>query len=171
MKTIESGEIKRMNSSKILLILNRMVTIILMVMVLEFHPANLFSQRSYPQLEAAIFNLSSERESKIKNFHVMNMQGKVFMQWFNQNDKEDGLFIISRSDYKKDFKIIGIKEDYAAMNPDNIMQCFFDNKPVPGIIYYRILKIYKDGSFIYSETEKVELPFKKNISEQPNPVL
>lgn len=134
----------------------------LMLLILPIlWPQYLFPQRIVPETEIRNFNLVEEKTNKFVDLHAKFSQKKVYLQWFCSSDNEEGIFIISRSENQKDFKIIAIRKDCATVNQVDLMHSYIDKQPPAGIIYYRVMKVYKDGSYYYSDLENIEIPKEK----------
>lgn len=117
---------------------------------------NISAQRIAPEKEVASFNLASERETKIERFSIRNHNGYNYLQWHVKNEREDGIFIIQRSANMMDFKIVGIKHDVPSEADISLMFNIIDKNPIPGISFYRIIKVYGDNSYYFSDVESVE---------------
>lgn len=128
-----------------------------------------FSQRVAPEMEVNNFNLSSEKASKLQGFDTKILHGEVYLQWFCSNDKEEGVFIISRSENMGTFKIIGIKECHGTAEGTKTAHTYTDKRPVHGETYYRIMKVYRDGTYYYSDLKKVDFP--ESAYERKNTAL
>lgn len=114
------------------------------------------AQRIAPAKEIAMFNLTEEKDSKIEQYAVKTSNGNAYLQWHVKEERKGGIFLVQRSQNMMDFKIIGIREDFSTDAFITLMFCFTDKNPLPGISYYRIIKVYEDGSYYYSDIETVE---------------
>lgn len=126
------------------------------------------AQRIAPEKEISMFNLTKEKDSKIEKYSVKTCNGSAYLQWHVKDEREDGIFIVQRSHNMMDFKIIGIQQDVPTAAFITLMFSFIDKNPLPGISYYRVIKVYEDGSYYYSDIETVEfenLPDEKLIGQ------
>lgn len=114
------------------------------------------AQRIAPEKEVIQFNMANERDDKIERYSARLFNGVAYLNWHVQDEREEGIFVIQRSQNMLDFKIVGIKEDVPTERNITLMFSFADKKPLAGISYYRILRIYKDNSYYYSNIETMD---------------
>ena len=140
-------------------------------MTISFYIVTLsgYTQMVVPEKNGNTFKLGKERPCKLDNFHAREAGGKVYLQWFIKEVDETGFFIISRSDNERDFEMIGSKDDYPTETCTNLMYCFIDENPLGGVSYYQIMKVYKDGSYYYSDMESVVISlYYSNLIDDSN---
>lgn len=108
-----------------------------------------FTQKNAPLMEINKFDLTTERINKIENIESQRIYGELLLEWFCA-DEQDGVFIISRSENGKEYKIVAIKTGYSSNTGSYLKYRLRDNVQQKGTLNYRIMKVYKDGSYCYS---------------------
>ncbi|PCH96344.1 MAG: hypothetical protein COB85_03665 [Bacteroidetes bacterium] len=84
-------------------------------------------------------------------FAIVSNGGKVYTHWHVKGEKERGLFIVERSTNNKDYEQIGFKRGIGVVIENKILYCWVDEEPPAGDCSYRLLKVYEDGRYYYSE--------------------
>lgn len=99
----------------------------------------------------------------------------VKIDWSTSSEKNNGSFVIERSYNAKNFETIGSVEGKGDSNEIS-SYVFYDNAPLPGVNYYRLVQIDKDengnanlGKKTYSRIVSVEMPNNSNFVISPNP--
>ena len=100
----------------------------------------------------------NEHTGTLLTFKVVFAGGNAYTKWYVQNEEDDGLFLVERSTDNENFKVIGAKQGIGVPSKLIIMYSYVDKDPKPGYVWYRIHKIYSDGSGYYSPTRRVEVP-------------
>ncbi|HHZ64201.1 MAG TPA: hypothetical protein EYN38_04495 [Flavobacteriales bacterium] len=89
-------------------------------------------------------------------FGLMSNGGKVYTHWHVNGEKENGLFIVERSTNQRDYEQIGIKRGIGVQIENKILYCWVDEDPMEGVCWYRLLKVYEDGRYYYSQPVNTE---------------
>ena len=97
-----------------------------------------------------------KKEHNIISFSPAFADGKTYVRWLVQNDEEDGLFIVERSQDGVDFQALGFKERIGSPLCVNLFYSFTDESPYSGVTYYRIMQVSTDQSFAYSDIVRVK---------------
>jgi len=97
------------------------------------------------------------------------VQQTVQVNWQSTNEINAACFELERSINGKKFTSIG-KVTAAGNSTEVKAYSFTDNTPFPGISYYRLKMIDKDGSFSYSSIVKIGATNEKGFTIFPNPV-
>lgn len=107
--------------------------------------------------QAAQQNFASNQENlaavNIYNYASVYNSGKVFVSWTSKNETEDCVYVIERSGNGKDFQSVGVKEGIGA--EIELYYSWIDKTPPPGFAYYRVKKITKEGTQLYSSVSSV----------------
>ncbi len=112
-----------------------------------------------------------ESEAELEDlFFVANKNGRVAnLYWVTNTESKNDYFVIERSYDNSTFETLA---EVTSRTNDlgNYTYQDLDDLPLPGVNYYRIKEVFKDGSFIYSTVRKVEFEIDvKDISVYPNP--
>ena len=103
-----------------------------------------------------IKGINEERKSTtLIGFKAVYFEGKTYLNWKVQNEKQDDLFIIFRSFDNDNFEIIDIKQGIGTPIEAPIFYSYIDKEPLDGISYYKILKVYADRSYYQSSVVMV----------------
>ncbi len=89
----------------------------------------------------------------IHNYSTVYNSGKVFLSWTSKNETEDCVYVIERSGNGQEFQSVGIKEGIGS--EIELYYSWIDKTPPPGFAYYRVKKITKEGSQLYSSVSSV----------------
>lgn len=107
-------------------------------------------QANSSQMLLASNNITVE---SISNYSTVYNSGKVFLNWTAKNETADCIYIIERSADGRDFQSVGVKEGIGTTI--ELFYSWMDNTPPEGYAYYRVKKIAKDGTQLYSTTNAV----------------
>ena len=93
----------------------------------------------------------------------------VSLKWNTASETNSSIFNIEHS---TDAKIWGVKGSVEAKGESlsTTIYDYEDSQPNPGINFYRLKMIDKDGSFTFSRIERVNLENKIHLAFSPNPV-
>jgi len=96
---------------------------------------------------------------------------KIQLQWTTAQEKDNDYFVVERSADAQQFDKIGRVKGTGDSNIEVDYQ-FIDDRPLPGVAYYRLKQIDYDGSFSYSRIVSVTFTLENNIfaGVTPNPV-
>ncbi len=92
---------------------------------------------------------------------------KVLLKWVTGSEHNNAAFIIERSSDGKIFSSLG--ELQGSEGSSSASYSYYDNKPFPGINYYRLKQVDYDGNFSHSETISVTTDNTGNLHVFPNP--
>lgn len=96
---------------------------------------------------------STQSSMNIYNYNTVYNTGKVFVSWTSKNEPEDCVYVIERSGDGKDFQSVGVKEGIGA--EIELYYSWIDQTPPAGFAYYRVKKITKEGTQLYSAVNSV----------------
>lgn len=105
------------------------------------------------QTSAPINMANGQAEVNIYNYSTVYNSGKVFVSWTSKNESEDCLYVIERSTDGREFKSAGIKEGIGS--DIELYYSWIDQAPPAGFAYYRVKKITKEGTQLYSAVGSV----------------
>ena len=91
------------------------------------------------QEKVADFNSNRLTNSTIQNINIVYNTGKVYINWMVKGEKQDGIYLVERSQDGKAFKAVGFKE-VVASNLE-LLYSWIDHEPMQGNSYYRISRI------------------------------
>jgi hypothetical protein len=89
----------------------------------------------------------------IYNYNTIYNSGKVFLSWTSKNEQEDCVYVIERSPDGQVFQSVGVKEGIGS--EIELYYSWIDQTPPAGFAYYRVKKITKEGSQLYSAVNAV----------------
>ena len=89
----------------------------------------------------------------IYNYNTVYNSGKVFLSWTSKNEQEDCVYVIERSPDGQQFQSVGVKEGIGA--EIELYYSWVDQTPPAGFAYYRVKKITKEGTQLYSAVNAV----------------
>ena len=81
---------------------------------------------------------------------------KVRLDWATASETNNDYFTVERSEDGEHFNEL-FKKPGAGISTTNLYYFGYDNKPLPGISYYRLKQTDYDGKFAYSDVESVSL--------------
>jgi hypothetical protein len=96
---------------------------------------------------------SNQASMNIYNYNTVYNTGKVFVSWTSKNEPEDCIYVVERSGDGKDFQSVGVKEGIGA--DIELYYSWIDQTPPAGFAYYRVKKITKEGTQLYSAVNSV----------------
>jgi len=99
------------------------------------------------------FASNTEQNMNIHNYNTVYNSGKVFVSWTSKNEPEDCLYVVERSGDGKEFQSVGVKEGIGS--EIELYYSWIDQTPPAGFAYYRVKKITKEGTQMYSAVNSV----------------
>jgi hypothetical protein len=96
---------------------------------------------------------ASEQASSIHNYATIYNSGKVFINWTAKNEPADCIYVIERSADALEYEPVGIKEGIGT--EIELFYSYVDQTPPNGFAYYRVKKITKEGTQMYSAVNTV----------------
>ncbi len=120
-------------------------------------------------VEEVSFNLLNPAPLDLISFNARSNKDLVSLQWSTQNEENTDRFEIERSSDASHFINIGSVASVGNGVPGTHNYGFKDEVAVPGINYYRLKMVDKDGRFKYSLTEKVNYEGLVQVKMFPNP--
>lgn len=102
---------------------------------------------------APVFADNAEQNLNIYNYNTVYNSGKVFVSWTSKNEPEDCLYVVERSGDGKEFQSVGVKEGIGS--EIELYYSWIDQTPPAGFAYYRVKKITKEGTQMYSAVNAV----------------
>ncbi len=89
----------------------------------------------------------------IHNYATVYNSGKVFVSWTSKYETEDCVYVIERSGNGQEFQSVGVKEGIGS--EIELYYSWIDKTPPAGFAYYRVKKITKEGTQLYSSVSSV----------------
>lgn len=89
----------------------------------------------------------------IFNYSTVYNSGKVFVSWTSKNEQEDCVYVVERSGDGREFQSVGVKEGIGS--EIELYYSWIDQQPPAGFAYYRVKKITKEGTQLYSAVSSV----------------
>jgi hypothetical protein len=111
------------------------------------------SAQDSPTLQREIPAADNQPKMNIHNYTATYNSGKVFVSWTSKNETADCLYIIERSKDGYGFESVGIKEGIGS--EIELYYSWIDKNPPAGFAYYRVKKITRDGTQMYSAVNAV----------------
>lgn len=107
---------------------------------------------------------------ELVSFDAINQLDHVVTEWETENEINNDFFTVERSDDGKNWHQIGIV-DGAGNSEVNLTYEFIDERPLPGLSYYRLMQTDFDGQTSHSEVRSVlrEMAEGTEIEVFPNP--
>lgn len=96
---------------------------------------------------------TNQAEVNIYNYSTVYNSGKVFVSWTSKNESEDCVYVIERSGNGKEYQSVGVKEGIGS--EIELYYSWIDQAPPAGFAYYRVKKITKEGTQLYSSVSSV----------------
>lgn len=96
---------------------------------------------------------SSTTALTIHNYTTIYNSGKVFINWTAKNEPADCIYVIERSSDAAEYEPIGIKEGIGT--EIELFYSYVDQTPPNGFAYYRVKKITKEGTQMFSAVNTV----------------
>ncbi len=103
---------------------------------------------------------------KLSHFEVKEMKLNTYLSFSTASETNNDFFNIERSSDGRSFESIGEIKG-AGNSSKEISYEFIDERPLPGINYYRIKQTDFDGQFSYSEIRSVRHKGISNVSVTP----
>lgn len=111
------------------------------------------SAQDSPTLQREIPAADNQPKMNIHNYTATYNSGKVFVSWTSKNETADCLYIVERSKDGYGFESVGIKEGIGS--EIELYYSWIDKNPPAGFAYYRVKKITRDGTQMYSAVNAV----------------
>ena len=103
-------------------------------------------------------------------FDAIKQIKKVLLQWITDNEINADKYIVERSADGINYLALGTVTAFNNNNKNNYS--LTDIQPLPGLNFYRLKMINKDGSFLYSPVRKINFNNAgDDITVYPNPVV
>lgn len=106
--------------------------------------------KSAPMVQAPGY---AQHNINIFNYTTVYNSGKVFVNWTAKDEQADCIYIVERSSDGRKFESVGVKEGIGTSL--ELFYSWMDHTPPAGFAYYRVKKITKDGSQLYSSTNTI----------------
>lgn len=102
------------------------------------------------------------------NFTGQKQTNAVLLSWLTTKETNTSHFILQRSTNGTSFSNIGRVEakNWSGNNTYN----FTDINPLPGVNFYRLQMVDKDGKFMYSPIIRIDFKHESQLQLYPNPV-
>lgn len=94
--------------------------------------------------------------------------GQVHLQWATANEVNTSHFVVERSEDLKTFAPIG-SLDAAGNSQEELHYSLLDDRPAPGVNYYRLRSVDRDGSTSLSELLSLQITLDMRPLIYPNP--
>lgn len=130
-----------------------------------FIVTNLSTAQVTDNSDNSLFFKNEKNNSTLIGFKAVFFEGKTYVNWKVQNEKQDDLFVVFRSTDNKHFEIIDIKQGIGTDIDAPIFYSFIDQDPPLGIAFYKILKVYSDRSYYQSPVVKINSAASKLVSD------
>lgn len=93
---------------------------------------------------------------------------KVNLQWVTASEKNNRGFEVQRSQNGQQFSTVLFQEGHGTTTSRNTYEAI-DERPLPGLSYYRLKQIDTDGKFMYSPVVTVKSQSVTEVTFYPNP--
>ena len=111
------------------------------------------SAQDMPERVRNIPGADNTPKMNIHNYNTTYNSGKVFVSWTSKNETADCLYIVERSADGAAFESVGIKEGVGSEL--ELYYSWIDKNPPAGFAYYRVKKITRDGTQLYSSVNAI----------------
>ena len=101
-------------------------------------------------------------------FSAIKQENKVELRWTTATETNNDFFTIERSTELINWKVIGTKKGQGNSTISHSYS-IFDNKPINGLSYYRLVQTDFDGTTTSSDAISINF-FKEQLKVYPNPV-
>lgn len=101
------------------------------------------------------------------SFEAIKQNKNVLLQWITENELNTDKYIVERSRDGINYMVIGAEP---AVNNNKNNYSVLDMQPLPGLNFYRLKMLDKNGSFLYSQVRKINFSIADDITVYPNPV-
>ena len=123
----------------------------------------------FPVLSRFLF--SNTLPVTLTNFAAAKKGNDVYVTWQTVNEIKNSHFVVTRSSVGRDFTTIG-RQDGLGTGSSQANYQFIDNKPRPGVNYYRLEQVDLDGKTTLSNIVSVNFSSSENsLNIYPNPVV
>jgi len=95
---------------------------------------------------------SKDTAAQLKLFTGICREGKTYLHWNVANQHADGIYIIYRSLDGEKYSLVGQKRGIGVPISQDIAYYFTDEYSCDETMYYKLLHVSKDKSFVMSET-------------------
>lgn len=134
-------------SSGVLILVQFMICMSLVMFSVDI---NAQEAESNPMMQSSAY---AQHTTNIFNYTTTYNSGKVFVNWTAKDEPLDCIYIIERSSDGRQFESVGVKEGIGTNL--ELFYSWMDHTPPAGFAYYRVKKITKDGSQMYSATNTI----------------
>ena len=116
---------------------------------------------TWSNLTTYSFDTGAGDEASALPIHLLYFTAKpqtnrVRLDWATASETNNDYFTVERSEDGEHFNEL-FKKPGAGISTTNLYYFGYDNKPLPGISYYRLKQTDYDGKFAYSDVESVSL--------------
>ena len=116
---------------------------------------------AWDSLTTFSFDMAAGDEAAALPIHLLYFTAKpqtsrVRLDWATASETNNDYFTVERSSDGEQFNEL-FKKPGAGISTTNLYYFGYDNKPLPGISYYRLKQTDYDGKFAYSDVESVSL--------------
>lgn len=95
----------------------------------------------------------------------LNAQKQVTLNWSTASEQNSDHYVVERSSNNLSFESIGKVDAKGVASAYSLL----DRAPLPGVNYYRLRQVDKDGRYVHSSTLKVEVNKAFTVTLSPNP--
>jgi hypothetical protein len=126
--------------------------ILLMISGYSISQTAFFKQSSLVELEE-----NSNKNDFIKSFDLIEAEGKIYLKWLVNGEKQDCVFQIQRSKDGVNYKTIAYKQGVGTDVSIDLLYCYTDEKPDSRTVYYRIARCLDCGKLLYSDYAMISM--------------
>ena len=118
-----------------------------------------------------IFTTSATLPVKLLNFNAMPAARSIFLNWTTATEENNSYFEVQRSgDGVKFDDVAKIKTKADNGNSSTTLKYDYEDlQPFPGINYYRLKQVDKDGRYVYSKIITIYFIDRPSVQVFPNP--
>lgn len=127
--------------------------------------ATLHAQKINVSYKSNDVEFSKDTVARLTLFTGKYCEEKIYLHWNIANQHADGVYIIFRSSDNEHFEVAGNKQGIGVPISNDIAYYFTDECPCEGTVYYKLLHVSKDKSFIMSETTTVVAEERNYLTE------
>lgn len=98
----------------------------------------------------------------IKKIEAFEAEGKVYLKWIVNGEKENCFFYIQRSNDGINYETIALKQAVGNSAKLDLLYCYTDEKTPEKTTYYRIARCFNCGLKLYSELAMISPSVKEN---------
>lgn len=110
------------------------------------------------QSSAIVLNQGSDINPYIKKLEAVEAEGKVYLKWIVNGEKDDCIFFVQKSTDGRNYNTIGYKKAIGTDINIDLLYCYTDESSVNSTVYYRIGRCYDYGRTLYSDYAVVSKP-------------